>query len=179
MSFSRSSRNNRLLHSCFGFPRASPRRTHRSAGLADREPDLVIGTAQGRPVSERNLRRALESAKKAAKLDGHEDRLSWHSLRHSFASTLATDLALPATTLAELIGHADAGFTLRVYARDGRDTAAVVRDVLARASTAGVGAWGSPNGTQSRSCESRFATYSHPCFSRAFRARATQEPEQI
>jgi hypothetical protein len=53
---------------------------------------------------------------------------------------LATDLALPATTLAELVGHADAGFTLKVYARDGRDTATVVKDVLARAAGAGVGA---------------------------------------
>jgi hypothetical protein len=57
-----------------------------------------------------------------------KDRLSWHWLRHSFASMLATDLALPATTLAELIGHADAGFTFRVYARDGRDSAEVVKD---------------------------------------------------
>jgi hypothetical protein len=53
---------------------------------------------------------------------------------------LATDLELPATTLAELVGHADAGFTLRVYARDGRDTAAVVDDVLGRAMKAHVGA---------------------------------------
>lgn len=52
---------------------------------------------------------------------------------------LATDLALPVTTLAKLIGHTDAGFTLRAYARDGRDGAAVVSDVLARASAAGVG----------------------------------------
>lgn len=62
-----------------------------------------------------------------------------HSLRHSYASLLATDLSLPATTLAQLIGHADAGFTLRTYARDTRDTATVVADVLARASAAGIG----------------------------------------
>jgi integrase len=62
-----------------------------------------------------------------------------HALRHSFASLLATDLELPATTLAQLIGHTDAGFTLRVYARDARDTATVVADVLVRAETAGVG----------------------------------------
>ena len=37
-----------------------------------------------------------------------------------------------------LTGHADAGFTLRVYARDGRDEATVVEDVLARASAAGI-----------------------------------------
>jgi integrase len=102
--------------------------------------DLILGTAEGKPVAERNLRRALEAAKVEAKLDGGEDRLSWHSLRHSFASMLATNLELPATTLAQLVGHADAGFTLRVYARDGRDVATVVADVLARAEGAGIGA---------------------------------------
>jgi hypothetical protein len=51
---------------------------------------------------------------------------------------LAT-LALPATTLAELVGHADAGLTLRVYARDGRSIATVVEDVLRRARRARVG----------------------------------------
>jgi integrase len=60
-----------------------------------------------------------------------------HSLRHSFASMLGTDLELPATTLALLVGHADAGFTLRACARDGRDGAAIVDDVLARANGVG------------------------------------------
>lgn len=59
--------------------------------------------------------------------------------QHSFASILATDLELPATTLARLTGHSDAGFTLKVYAKDGRDEAAVVSDLLERASTAGIG----------------------------------------
>jgi len=45
---------------------------------------------------------------------------------------------LPATTLARLTGHADAGFALRVYARDSRDDAALVEDVLERASAAGI-----------------------------------------
>jgi len=101
---------------------------------------LIIATAEGKPISERNLRRALEDAKEVAKLTATDERLSWHALRHSFASFLATDLELPATTLARLTGHADAGFTLRVYARDGRDEAAVVKDVLSRAAGAGVGA---------------------------------------
>lgn len=48
-------------------------------------------------------------------------------------------LELPATTLARLTGHADAGFTLRVYARDARGEAVLVEEVLARASVAGVG----------------------------------------
>jgi integrase len=81
----------------------------------------------------------LEAAKEAAKMGETDERLSWHSLRHSFASLLATDLELPATTLARLTGHADAGFILRVYARDRRDDAAVTADVLLRAAGAGVG----------------------------------------
>jgi integrase len=100
---------------------------------------FVVCTADGDPVQERNLRRALDMAKARAKIEATERRLSWHSLRHSWASMLATDLELPATTLARLTGHADAGFTLKVYARDARDEAAVVEDVLARASGAGIG----------------------------------------
>jgi hypothetical protein len=52
---------------------------------------------------------------------------------------LATDLELPATTLARLTGHANAGFTFKVYARDSRDETAVVGVVLSRASGAGIG----------------------------------------
>jgi integrase len=100
--------------------------------------DYVICTADGRPVMERNLRRALNAAKAAARLDTGDERLSWHSLRHSFASLLATDLDLPATTLARITGHTDPGFTLRAYARDTRDTQAIVDDVLARARAAGI-----------------------------------------
>ena len=88
---------------------------------------------------ERNVRRAFAQATKTAGLDKLDERLSMHALRHSFASLLATDLELAPTTLAKIIGHTDAGFTLRVYARDARDTATVVADVLARAAEAGVG----------------------------------------
>jgi integrase len=104
-----------------------------------RPDDLVIGTADGGPVQERTVGRAFARAKKTAGLDGLDQRLSVHALRHSFASMLATDLNLAPTTLAQLIGHADAGFTLRVYARDARDTATVVADVLDRAAAAGIG----------------------------------------
>ena len=100
---------------------------------------LVICTADGGHVLKGNLRRELELAKTNAKLDGGEERLSCNLLRHSFASTLATDLELPATTLARLTGHSDPGFTLKVYARDGRDAAAVVSEVLSRAAGANIG----------------------------------------
>jgi integrase len=101
--------------------------------------DLVVGTADGGPVQVRTVGRAFARAKKTAGLDRLDQPLSVHALRHSFASMLATNLELPPTTLAQLIGHADAGFTLRVYARDTRDTATVVADVLERAASAGVG----------------------------------------
>ena len=57
---------------------------------------------------------------------------------HSCLSALATGGLAP-TTLAEVAGHSDPGFTLRCYSRDGRDESAVVADVLARASGAGFG----------------------------------------
>lgn len=104
----------------------------------DRE-DYVVCTHDGGPVLQRNAQRSLQKAKEAAGLDGGDERLSYHSLRHSFASLLATNLELPATTLARIVGHADAGFSLRVYAKDARDESAVVSDVLQRAAAAQIG----------------------------------------
>jgi integrase len=95
---------------------------------------LVIATHDGKPVQERNLRRSLDATKQRAAMDGTEARLSWHSLRHSFGSYLATELELPATTVARIMGHADAGFTLRAYARDARSDVDLTADVLARVS---------------------------------------------
>jgi integrase len=104
-----------------------------------RPADTVVCTASGRAVQERNLRRALTEAKQAAGLDETDGRLSMHSLRHSWASALATG-GLAATTLARVTGHSDPRFTFRVYARDPRDDAALVADVLGRAASAGFGA---------------------------------------
>jgi integrase len=103
-----------------------------------RPDDLVVGTADGRAVQERNIRRALNAAKVSAGLDTTDGRLSMHSLRHSWASALATG-GLPVTTLARIAGHANAGFTLRVYASDPRDEAAVAESVLSLAAGAGFG----------------------------------------
>lgn len=68
----------------------------------------------------------------------HPRPLVGRKLDHDRPVRLLPLLELPATTLARLTGHADAGFTLKVYACDGRDETAVVDDVLARASGAGV-----------------------------------------
>jgi len=63
----------------------------------------------------------------------HGERLSWHSLRHSALSILATDVALLATTLARIAGHTNPATTFGLYARDGRDDEAFVADALAAA----------------------------------------------
>lgn len=103
--------------------------------------DYVICTVERAPiVSTSNACRALEAAKGRAKLpQADSERLSWHSLRHSAGSILVTELNLPITTVARILGHQDASFTLRCYARDARDEAAVVSDVLSRAAEARVG----------------------------------------
>ncbi|TML53179.1 MAG: hypothetical protein E6G21_03400 [Actinobacteria bacterium] len=72
------------------------------------------------------------------RVDETEGRLSMHSLRHSWVSALATS-GLAAVTLARLAGHTDAGFTLRIYASDPRDDAAVAESVLSLAAEAGFG----------------------------------------
>jgi len=104
-----------------------------------RPDDLVFSTVDGRPVAERNIRRALGKAKAAAGLDGLDDRLSTHALRHSFLSLAATTMEMPDTTLARIAGHANPAVTLRLYARDRRDQGSVNEDVLARAAAAGFG----------------------------------------
>jgi integrase len=83
------------------------------------------------------VRRALDDAKEAAGLDTTAGRLSAHSLRHSFASVLATSGLAP-TTLSRIVGHSDAGFTLKTYARDARSDEAVAEAVLASAAEAGL-----------------------------------------
>jgi integrase len=88
------------------------------------------------PIAERNLRQALDDAKVARR--GRTGPRGTRSGTRSRGCS-RQDLELPATTLAQLVGHADAGFTLSVYARDGRDTSTVVADVLERAARAGVG----------------------------------------
>jgi hypothetical protein len=111
----------------------------RLRSLHTRPGDLVVCTVDGGPVQERNVRRALEDAKQAAGLAETEGRLSMHALRHSYCSALATSGLAP-TTLARITGHTDPGFTLRVYARDGRDDNVVAAEVLAVAAAAGFGA---------------------------------------
>jgi hypothetical protein len=50
---------------------------------------------------------------------------------------LATSGLAP-TTLSRIVGHSDAGFTLKTYARDARSNEAVAEAVLASAAEAGL-----------------------------------------
>lgn len=95
--------------------------------------DYVLGTHDGKPLAERNLRRALAQAIERSGLTvAASQRLSWHSLRHSAASVLATELRLPMPTVARVLGHTKADTTW-LYAQDDRDDDAVVSDVLGAA----------------------------------------------
>ena len=58
-----------------------------------------------------------------------------HALRHPSRS----QEQWPPAVVVAATGHSDAEFTLRVYAKDARDEAAFVSDVLGRAAGAGIG----------------------------------------
>ena len=90
--------------------------------------DLVIGTRAGKPVAETTVRQALRAAAKEAGLEG-EERLSPHSLRHGYASRLGLG-GLNPVTLARIIGHTNAAFTMRTYCADQRSVEDVAVDVL-------------------------------------------------
>ena len=47
-----------------------------------------------------------------------DERLSAHSMRHTYTSHLIVGLELDAATTSKLTGHSDPGVTMRVYAGD-------------------------------------------------------------
>jgi integrase len=97
--------------------------------------DYVFASAAGTKIAESNIRRrvldrAIVGANKAlAKGDEAPlpDGLTPHKLRHTFASILVA-LGVDAGSVMDQLGHADPGFTLRIY-RHGmrRDSAAKQR----------------------------------------------------
>jgi integrase len=86
---------------------------------------LVFGTSAGGKDSASNVRRrvlapAVEGANRRLDEAGEErvpERLTPHGLRHTFASILFAIGEDPRYVMGQL-GHADAGFTLRVYAKE-------------------------------------------------------------
>jgi integrase len=84
--------------------------------------DYVFPSAVGTKIAESNIRRrvldkAIDGANKAlAKADEAPlpDGLTPHKLRHTFASILVA-LGVDAGSVMDQLGHADPGFTLRIY----------------------------------------------------------------
>jgi integrase len=94
-------------------------RRHRTAQLAERlrlgpaweDNDLVFANEVGCPIEATNLlRRSFRRVLERAGLP----RIRFHDLRHS-AATLLLGRGIHPKIVAELLGHADVGMTLRVY----------------------------------------------------------------
>ncbi len=84
--------------------------------------------------------RAFHEAVKEAKIPvGKNERLSPHSLRHTYTSHLIVGLELDAATTSKLAGHANPNVTMRVYADDFRKATERNTAVLARAAERGFG----------------------------------------
>jgi integrase len=74
---------------------------------------LIMTSPEGMAVNRPNFNRRWNVALRAAGVPGGRDA-GTHQLRHHFASTLL-HAGVDVRALAEYLGHADPGFTLRVY----------------------------------------------------------------
>ena len=82
-----------------------------SEELGGRSPEYVLTDLDGLPIAPESLTRKFYAATKRAGLP----RIRLHSLRHTWASH-ALSRGLSPHVVAGRLGHADPGFTLRVYA---------------------------------------------------------------
>ena len=113
---------------------------HKLASLWDAVDDPVFAAGRRQPKGYRNALRALTEAVKEAKITvGKNERLSLHSLRHTYTSHLIVGLELDAATTSKLAGHANPNVTMRVYADDFRKATERNAAVLARAAERGFG----------------------------------------
>ena len=71
----------------------------------------LIATKRGKAYDARTIQRRFEMVKKEL---GLKNRITFHSLRHSFA-TRALELGANIHTLSELLGHSSVAFTLNTY----------------------------------------------------------------
>lgn len=103
-------------------------RHHRLETPWSRDQDLVFATRVGTTIGQRNLAsRGLGKASEAARIDD----VSFHVLRHTFASILIAQ-GRDVVFVSRQLGHTSPGFTLRVYAHlfDAREQAEKARDQL-------------------------------------------------
>jgi integrase len=113
---------------------------HKLASFWNADDDPVFAGGRGRAKAYRNVRRAFAEAVAEAGIEVAEDeRLSLHSLRHTYTSHLIIGLELDAVTTSQLAGHANPNVTMRVYVDDFRKAAERNAAVLARAAERGFG----------------------------------------
>ncbi len=113
----------------------SSRRTIKLSGLAigvlrqhPRTAELVFCTGSGKPINPSNLRN--RSWKRLLECAGLPPSTRLHDIRHSTA-TLLLSRGVPVKVVSEMLGHADVGITLSVYAHvlpDMQDEAAKAMD---------------------------------------------------
>src|SRR6266487_1304036 len=73
--------------------------------------DPVFAGRNGKPLGHRNAtRRGFEAAAKLAEIEG----VSFHSMRHAFASRMISR-GISSTALAALVGHESSTITERLY----------------------------------------------------------------
>jgi len=84
-----------------------------------RADEWVFMTARQTPYSQRNISRAFDDAIWTAKIVWHskEDKPTFHSLRHGFASAVIAGGA-DQGHVSRLLGHTDPGFTYRTYVHE-------------------------------------------------------------
>jgi len=116
-------------------PLASELRAHRERigkrGFDRIQPAaLVFATRTGKPISRRNVLRAVQRAGVAVGLSTEERPLGCHDLRHSMAAN-ALGLGLSMTETARLLRHANPNVTATVYADLTEDGVAAIATKLA------------------------------------------------
>ncbi len=85
---------------------------HKLASRFSTGEDFVFASNAGGPLSHRNVqRRGFEAARDLA---GLPKELTFHDLRHAFAS-IAAHRGVPLNVLAEVMGHTNVGVTQKVY----------------------------------------------------------------
>ena len=113
---------------------------HKLATPWSADDDPVFAGGRRKAKAYRNVRRAFAEAAAVAKIEvADNERLSLHSLRHTYTSHLIVDLELDAVTTSQLAGHANPQVTMRVYVDDFRKAAERNAAVLARAAERGFG----------------------------------------
>lgn len=94
----------------------------------------VIGSIDGSWMKPARLDDNFRPFSKALNLKGTQDKpITFHCLRHTYATVLIQDMKVDVVTVAALLGHADPAMTLRRYASTGTDAKRGAADQLGQA----------------------------------------------